>query len=62
LEFAQAHKTPIKDVEFMPLSEFKEAAKRILSVSKEQSDKQIEDYQAELKQRRKDKTEEKGDK
>ena len=47
-----AKKTKIEDVEFTPLSEFKEAARKILSVSKEESDKQIEDYQAGLEKQR----------
>ena len=47
-----AKKNKIEDAEFTPLSEFKEAARKILSVSKEESDKQIADYQAELKEKR----------
>ena len=42
-----AKKTKIEDVEFTPVSEFKEAARRILSVSKEESDKQMKDFQIE---------------
>ena len=49
---AKSKKTPIKDVEFTPLSEFKKAAAQILSVSKKESDKQIEEYQAGLKKQR----------
>jgi hypothetical protein len=41
-----------KDTPLIPFSEFKEAAKKILSVSKEESDRQLEEFQESLQEKR----------